>query len=211
MVPDNPMTGRTVRHPAPPTPPRIFLLRHGRSVANERGLIASSPANAADAFGLTPAGRDRVRRTLLQAQAAGTLPPPVRLVSSPLLRAKQSAEVAAEILGAIPTLDARLSERGFGEFELGPDDRYEGVWARDRLDAAHRSWGVESVREVLDRAGPVVAELARDERAATAILCTHGDVASTLLCWSLGVPLERHREVGALETGAMRELIPRTG
>ena len=119
--------------------------------------------------------------------------------------------MAAELFGVLPTIDARLSERGFGDFELGPDDRYERVWAEDRLDATHRSWGVESVVEVLRRAGPVVDELASGERGATAILCTHGDVASVLLCSSLGLPLEQHREVGALETGAIRELTGRVG
>ncbi len=146
-----------------------------------------------------------------QAQATGTLESPILLVSSPLLRARESVDVAAEVLGVSPTIDARLSERRFGDFELEPDDRYERVWAEDRLDATHRSWGVESVVEVLMRAGPVVDELTLDERAATAILCTHGDVASALLCASLGLPLEQHREVGALETGALRELTGRVG
>ena len=188
-------------------PPRLFLLRHGRSVANEKRVIASSPANAGDGFGLTPVGREQVRETIARAQAAGTLDSPVVLVSSPLLRARESIDVAAEVLGAVPTIDTRLSERDFGNFELEPDDRYERVWAEDRLSATHRSWGVESIVQLLERAGPVVEELARHEHAATVILCTHGDVASVLLCSSLGVPLAQHREVGALETGAMRELL----
>jgi probable phosphoglycerate mutase len=94
---------------------------------------------------------------------------------------------------------------------LGPDDAYERVWAEDRVNASHQSWGVESVSQVFRRARPVVEELARDVHAATVIVCTHGDVASALLCSSLGVPLEHHREVGALETGTLRELIDRIG
>ena len=81
-----------------------------------------------------------------------------------------------------------------------------GVFAADRLDPTHGSWGVESVVEVLARAGPVVDECSGRDHVATVILCTHGDVASILLCSSLGVPLARHREVGALETGALMEL-----
>ena len=162
--------------------------------------------NAGDAFGLTVLGRTQVRRSVTQALATGMLESPVLLVSSPLLRARESADIAAELLGVSPTIDARLSERGFGDFELEPDDRYERVWAADRRDATHRSWGVESVADVVGRAGPVVDEAALDEHAATVILSTHGDVASALLCSSLGVPLEQHREVGALETGTLCEL-----
>ncbi len=192
-------------------PPRLFLLRHGRSLANEQGLIASSPANAGEAFGLTPLGQAQVRRSLKQARESGKLESPILLISSPLLRARESAGVAADVLGVSMTIDARLSERGFGDLELEPDNRYEEVWAADRLDATHRSWGIESVADVLKRVGPVVDELTRDESFATVILCTHGDVASTLLCASLGVPLEEHREVGGPETGALHELGTRVG
>ncbi len=59
--------------------------------------------------------------------------------------------------------------------------------------------------------GTAIEELTNDERFATVILCTHGDVASTLLCTSLGVPLEQHREVGALQTGTLHELGTRVG
>jgi len=114
--------------------------------------------------------------------------------------------VAAEVVGAFSKIDARLSERSFGDLELEPDHRYEQVWAEDRLDATHRSWGVESVVDVVTRAAPVAHEATLNEHFGSVILCTHGDIASALVCASLGVPLEQHREVGALDTGALREL-----
>jgi broad specificity phosphatase PhoE len=67
------------------------------------------------------------------------------------------------------------------------------------------------VADVLLRAGPVVDELTSDGCIGTVILCTHGDVASTLLCASLDVPLEQHREVGALHTGVLHPLGVRIG
>jgi len=190
---------------------RLFLLRHGRSLANEQRLIASKPANARDAFGLLPLGREQVRRSLEQAQETGLLKPPFRLISSPLLRARESIDVAAALLGVTSTVDPGLSERDFGELELKPDDQYEQVWAQDRLDPTHRLWGVESVADVLTRAAPVVNPCLRPGDVETVILCTHGDVASILLCSSLGEPLGQHREVGALETGELRELTSRVG
>lgn len=158
--------------------------------------------NARDGFGLLPLGREQIRRSLEEAQGTGALKPPFHLLSSPLLRARESIAVAAALFGVTSTVDARLSERDFGEWELKPDDHYEQVWAADRLDPTHGSWGVESVVEVRERAGPVVDECFGQDHVSTVILCTHGDVASTLLCASLGEPLARHREVGALETGS---------
>ena len=187
-------------------PPCFRVLRHGRSVANEEGLIASRPEHAEEAYGLTLLGRDQVRGSILEARSSGGLAPPLFLVSSPLLRARESAEVAAAVLGVRPSVDARLIERGFGELELGPDDLYARVWEADRRDPTHQRWGVESIADVLRRAGAVVEELAAAAGPGTVVLCTHGDVASALLCASRGAPLQRHRDVGALGTGEMAAL-----
>ena len=186
--------------------PRFFLLRHGRSLANDQGVIASRPVNAAEAYGLTAVGREQVRSSVSGARGTGRLAGPFFLASSPLLRTRESAETAGEALGVTPVVDPRLTERDFGDFEVTSDENYRRVWQADLLDPTHRRWGVESVVSVLRRARAVVADLARDGRAPTVVLCTHGDVASTLLCASLGLPLGRHREVGAMEPGALREL-----
>ncbi len=186
--------------------PRIVLLRHGHSLANQRRLIVSRPENAADAYGLTLLGREQVRTSIDVAISGGLLTAPVHLVCSPLLRARESADLAGELLGVDPSTDARLTERDFGELELGSDDRYHQVWAEDRRDPTHGCWGVESVAEVLERARALVEELTREVPVGAVVLCTHGDVASTLLCASQGAPLRTHREVGALRTGCLRSL-----
>ena len=47
----------------------LYLLRHGRSEANELGLIASSVENAGGAFGLSPEGRSQIRSSVQAARA----------------------------------------------------------------------------------------------------------------------------------------------
>jgi broad specificity phosphatase PhoE len=186
---------------------RMVLLRHGRSLANEKGLIVSRLEHAGEAYGLTPQGYEQVVRSVEQAQAEGSLPPPVVVVSSPLLRARESAEVAARLLGTQVSVDSRLTERDFGELELGADTLYEKVWAADAGDPTHRRWGVESLVDVLRRGGAVVAQMNTAVPDATVVLCTHGDVASTLLCASKGASLGLHRRVGTLETGALEHIL----
>ena len=187
-------------------PPKIFLLRHGQSLANIAGLIASNPLNATTAYGLSDEGREQVRRSVAASLAAGDLPAPRRVISSPLLRARESGEITAGILGVDIEIDPRLRERGFGTFELQSDRSYERVWAADRKDSAHESWEVESVDALLARTRALVDELCGDDRTATIILSTHGDVASVLLCDSAGVALGSHREVGALSNGELKRL-----
>jgi broad specificity phosphatase PhoE len=195
-----------MRSDEPSRPSRFLLLRHGESTANVERLVASEPANARAAFGLTLRGREQVRRSLAVARAAGLLSGPCRVVSSPLLRALETAAISAELLGAEVEEDARLVERGFGELELGPDEGYEQVWASDRVDPTHRIAGVESVESIFARAVSLVVELQGTADGREVLLCTHGDVASVLLCAAQGLPLGRHREVGALDNGEIRSV-----
>ncbi|MFI5231451.1 MAG: histidine phosphatase family protein [Gemmatimonadales bacterium] len=183
-----------------------FLLRHGESAANVQGLIASSPANAGRAFGLTPAGREQVRRSVVDAHAAGVLPAASHVVSSPLLRARESAAIAAEVLGSVVRVDERLIERGFGDLELMSDEHYASVWRADRADPTHVECGVESVIAILGRASGLLRDLERDAPGATVLLCTHGDVASVLLCAATGQALNNHRDIGAMRNGEIRAL-----
>lgn len=190
------------------SPNRYHLLRHGESIANRRCVIASRPETALEDFGLTPRGRAQVHDAVSSALASGALEGPCRVVSSPLLRARQSARVVADLLRARGgvELDVRLSERGFGSLELEADDHYHQVWNLDAEDPDHESWGVESIASVLRRAKALIRELEAERPTGVIVLCTHGDVASALLCASLGLPLGRHRAVGTLANAQLREL-----
>lgn len=185
---------------------RYVLLRHGQSEANAAGIIASRPENADRAYGLTPAGREQVQASIQDGRARGLLPGPCRVVTSPLLRAVESARVAAELLGEGVHLDRRLAERDFGTLELTSDERYREVWLLDARDPTQSSLGVESIASVAGRAGSLVRELEASLEDHTVVLCTHGDVASALYCTSLGLSLARHREVGALGNAELRVL-----
>lgn len=187
----------------------FFLLRHGQSEANVKGLIASSPAAAGTAFGLTDTGREQVRASLTTACATGILPQTCHVISSPLLRARESAEIAADVLGTTIRIDARLAERGFGEFELRSDEHYDRVWSEDRSDPTHEKWGVESATAILRRTASLIQELQQENGSGTFVLCTHGDVASVLLCAASGLALTQHRDVGAMANGEVRSLTGR--
>ena len=195
--------------PTPAASPesRIYLLRHGQSEANVKKLIASSSAAAGESYGLTDTGRTQVRTSVLAALADGTLPATCQIVSSPLLRARETAAIAAEVLGTGVRVDARLAERGFGAFELRSDEHYDRVWAEDRANPAHERWGVESATSILARVTTLLHELQRSDDDAF-LLCTHGDVASVLLCATQGRSLSQHREVGAMTNGEVRRIGP---
>ena len=69
---------------------RIYVLRHG--IAEERRLGRPDAARK-----LTPEGKQKLSRVLERARQA--VPPPDLVLSSPLVRAVETAAIAAEVLG----------------------------------------------------------------------------------------------------------------
>ncbi|MFC1765259.1 histidine phosphatase family protein [Planctomycetota bacterium] len=193
--------------PIPESTNRYFILRHGFSQANEMNMIVSNLQRGKNAFGLTDKGRAQVTATVTAARDEGRLDAQTVVVSSPFLRAVETAEIATEILGIRGfQRDDRLRERFFGTFELMEDKNYQAVWDRDRLDPNHTQWQVESVTAEVERMHALLTELSQQYQGQTILLIAHGDIASMLLCWAAGEDLRQHREVGALETAGLAEV-----
>lgn len=183
---------------------RYLILRHGRSVANEAHLIASRAERAVTGYGLTDKGRMAVAASAENALSLGwPVDRQTGIVSSPFLRTVESARVIADYLKADVVQDDRLRERDFGDLELQADHAYETVWEADSQSIDHRKWGVESLAMVASRTSEVIQDLERSAPYRTILLCTHGDVASVLICHMLGHPLHIHRQVGSLEPGEL--------
>ncbi|MGL6369093.1 histidine phosphatase family protein [Aeromonas hydrophila] len=115
----------------------------------------------------------------------GAQDPFQRLLSSPLLRAQQSAALVADELGLPVTLVPAFRERHVGVFEgltqQEARERYPALWARNIT----RRWaesppGGESLDEVIARVGQRLAELAQSGRQERVLLVAHGVVAKVI-------------------------------
>lgn len=125
----------------------LVLLRHGESTANAAGVLLGRT----DAP-LTEKGERQA------AALAGLLGPVVRLVSSPLARARDTA--AALGLGLPVEIDERWIEVDYGEHEGRPLTAVPAdVWQRWRTDPAFRPERGETLAEVGQRVGAACAEL----------------------------------------------------
>jgi len=117
----------TFMRPAELGATRLFVLRHGRSLANEKAIIVSRLDNGLLAdYALAPEGVEQAaeagKALLAWLSANGFAPTDVCIVASPFSRTVQTAKTAAAQLGldanAVRTDDA-LRERFFGdELEL---------------------------------------------------------------------------------------------
>jgi probable phosphoglycerate mutase len=168
---------------------RILLARHGETQWNVEGRCQGQGFD----IPLSDAGRAQARS--LGARIEGL--PLRRAVASPLLRARQTAELALGERAGLLTFDDRLMEISHGLWE----GRLPGE-IRAGFPELHRAWREtpdlvqlpegEGLREVDARAWSALTDACcglGDEDAV--FIMTHDAVNRTLLCRVLGLPLSR--------------------
>jgi glucosyl-3-phosphoglycerate phosphatase len=189
-----------------------FVLRHGVSTANERGLVVSRPEHGIADYGLSERGVEqcrlefasiaaRIRSGELQALSGA------RVVSSDFRRARETAELFCEFLGfPAPELDARLRERSFGDLELQSHDRYAEIWSVDAINPDAHTLHSESANEVRARILSLCADLEANEGDSAVVLVSHGDTLQILQTVFAALPSGEHRSLPHLKNAELRKL-----
>lgn len=154
------------------------IVRHGETDWNAQRRIQGSTD-----IPLNDTGREQAARTGAQLREAQEHEGPWdAIVSSPLSRAHETAQIIAAELGLPePELLPALVERAHGEIEgLSYEERSQRF-----ADGSHVP-GLESRDEVLGRALPSLESLAERHRGGRVLVVSHGGVISTLLNHSTG-------------------------
>lgn len=183
---------------------RYYLMRHGESLANRRGLIVSHPQNALDDYGLSTLGAEQVMQAALNTRlSSDTL-----IISSDFKRARETADIMQSVLActAAVSFDQRLRERDFGDWELSGQSNYETVWQQDISHPALPFNGVETVGEVLKRGLSVIESLEQNFRQRSILLVGHGDVLQVLLAYHHNINPRFHRSLSNIANADIRSL-----
>ncbi len=163
----------------------LILVRHGQTAANARGLLlgrADPP--------LTEIGY-RQARALAEA-----LPRAARIVSSPLMRARQTAAVLAGAALGVPDapddtaveVDPRWIEMDYGDLDGRPATALgEHAWRAWRQDPDFVPAGGESVAAVCTRVRQACMELAADAARGDVVVVSHVSPIKAAVTWALGV------------------------
>ena len=108
----------------------ILLIRHGESEANVSRIISEDY----EKYPLTEKGMDQVRFAASQLKGISF----TGIITSPVLRARQTASIIGEILGIEPVVDDRIRESGLGPL----NNQYIPVIPRgkSRTDLKLESW-----------------------------------------------------------------------
>jgi len=134
----------------------LYYARHGQSLVNVGGQFCTRVGTPLDQ-GLTELGRQQALQAGRRAQQAGFSFDLV--LSSPLVRAQETAQLIAEQVGypsaAIQTLEL-LIELQFGELEGTQCDLFYDNYSYADLDKFH---GAETITELQARAGQALEQL----------------------------------------------------
>ncbi|MDF2631217.1 MAG: phosphoglycerate mutase family protein [Symbiobacteriaceae bacterium] len=164
---------------------RLLICRHGESTAD---LPPRCIEGSAD-FPLSDLG---MRQAAALAAWLGARYQPGRILSSPLMRARQTAEAISAATNAPLQLESRLAERSSGRIAgLRPDeaDRLFPV-KQHPVPINHRPPGGESYLDLYSRVAHLWCELHHDTAhdGQTLLLVSHGGAISALMQAALGLP-----------------------
>lgn len=159
---------------------RILLVRHGQSEGNAGGIIQGRTN-----FGLTDLGHQQARLTAGRLAGEGA----VRIFSSPLKRAWQTAEPIAAALGLTVEPDPDLQE-----FDVGEVSGLTGPQARERFPDLAKLWphalpGAESRDAFHERIRAALERMVAMDT--TVIAVAHGGVVSGICYAVLGLDTSR--------------------
>jgi probable phosphoglycerate mutase len=164
----------------------VVLLRHGRTAYNAEARFQGQQDVPLDDVGL---GQAKQAADALFLLLDGE---PVKIISSDLKRASQTAAAVGARLGVSVSLDARLREIYAGEWEgllreeivASWPDNYE-AW---RLGEDVRVGGGETRSEAGARAAAAIVEADRSMDGGTLVCVSHGGAMRSAIFLLIGVP-----------------------
>lgn len=151
---------------------RLLLVRHGQSEWN----VSKRVQGQAPGVSLTDLGREQAALAAERLRGSGA----VRILSSDLERAHETALVIGAVLGLAVELTPDLREQAAGTLEgLCADDLEPIETSGDDLHT-HRWGGGESLVDVYERLTVFWERLARESSGMTVVLVSHGGTLQVL-------------------------------
>lgn len=159
----------------------LVVVRHGRTAYNAMGRLQGRTDNPLDDVGREQA--EQVARLLAPSLNTDSL-----IVSSPLLRARQTAEAISRVSKVDVEIDDRWIEIAYGVFEgVAQAEVPAVVWEKWRGDPSFAPESGESLEDVQRRVAEACEDLSRRLDGRTAVIVTHVSPIKSSIAWALGV------------------------
>ncbi len=151
----------------------LYIVRHGRTATNAVGRLLGRSDPPLDDVGRSQA-----------ATLAGAIPKPDRVVSSPLVRALETAAC----FGVDVEVDDRWIELDYGTIEDLPlADVPPTMWDEWRADIGFAPPGGEPLAQLGERVRAACESLAADAARHDVVVVTHVSPIKAAAAWALGV------------------------
>lgn len=176
---DDPPVSRRRQRPCATLSAVLILLRHGRTPANEAGLLQGRLNQDLD---------DRGRRQAVDAAAyiAGLVDSIDVVVASPLKRAQQTAEA----FGLPVETDERFVEMAYGIYEGTPYAEVPSeIWQTWRNDHSFVPEGGESLAALDERVREACSDLVERAAHENIVVVSHVSPMKSAVAWALGVDI----------------------
>jgi len=164
---------------------RVLLIRHG-----ETDSLGQFLAGRTSGIQLNEDGRRHVNKLRESLRGYEEL---AAVVSSPMERTTETAEILAYARGLDIEIDSRFNEFDFGEWtgKTFAELSRHALWGEyNRYRSIHRAPGGESLIEVQGRAWKGVQAMSNGFPDATVVIVSHADVIRSVLMLALGMPLD---------------------
>ena len=147
---------------------KLYFVRHGQTYWNVENKICGATDIA-----LTPFGHEQAIQTAETILRSG-----IRfdeIISSPLVRASETARHISELTGIPMRIDERLIEQNFGKYEATPRNGEEFQCAKEHFADWYE--GGESMLHLAQRIYNLLDELKADPEGRTFLLVAHNGIA----------------------------------
>jgi len=160
----------------------LTLVRHGQTVANAQNLLQGHVNHPLDDVGLA--------QVSFLGAALQKIAPVDRVISSPLLRAQQTAQAITRALAqsvAVET-DPRWIELNYGDFDGQPVSSVSAQqWTTWRADEHFRPPHGETLAELAVRVHEAIDDLLNDTMHSHIVVVSHVSPIKAAVAWALGV------------------------
>ena len=157
---------------------RFYIIRHGQTNWNKKGKIQGKTDIELNEEGIEQA--KEVRKILEKY-------PIDVIVSSPLKRARKTAEIINKETNLHIIIDERISERYFGEFEgmSTMDFDFNAFWSYKQNNKYNKA---ENIRVFFKRVYDFLDDIKEKYKGKKILIVSHGGISIPIKCYFNGIP-----------------------
>ena len=173
-----------------PPSTKVYLMRHGEAESNVKGIISAIIEK--DKFNLTQKGKLEVKKSAEKLKGKIDL-----IVASDFKRAKQTAEIIAEVTGAKVLTDFRLRDEYLSDFEGKKAKDFKKIFPKKSMRISNTPKEVESIISIATRVKEAIDENVKNYPGKRILFISH---SSPIVSYQWKESGKREKEIDSIKS-----------